>query len=49
MGDGWNVTIGYVVYYDIAYEVTAENQQEGITWTGTVYDGVVSETSYEKV
>jgi len=49
VGYGWNVTIGYVVYYDVTYEVTAENQQEGITWTGTVYDGVVSETSYEKV
>jgi len=48
IGDGWNVTIGYVVYYDITYEVTAENRQEGIIWTGTVYDGVVNETSYEK-
>ena len=47
-GDGWNVTIGHVVYYDTTYEVKAENRHEGITWTGTVYDGVVNETSYEK-
>lgn len=48
IGDGWNVTIGHVVYYDITYEVTSEYRQEGITWTGTVYDGVVNETSYER-
>ena len=42
---GWTVTIGYPVVYDATYEVTA--QYNGITWTGTVHDGAVSETSYE--
>ena len=41
--DGWNVTISYEIHYDITYFVTVENRLEEITWTGTVYDGVVDE------
>ena len=44
---GWNVTIGYPVVHDVTYEVTA--QYNGITWTGTVHDGMVCETSYESL
>jgi hypothetical protein len=48
-GSGWNVTIGYVVYYDIIYNVNATYQQNGaalIEWRGTVHNGAVNETSY---
>jgi hypothetical protein len=52
-GSGWNVTIGYVVYYDIIYNVNVTyvppNSQTGhvvVNWTGTVHNGSVNETSY---
>ena len=48
LGGGWNVTIGWAVIAKPIFEVTAKNRPEGITWTGTVYDGVVNETSYEE-
>jgi hypothetical protein len=48
LGRGWNVTISWAVIANPIFEVTAKNRHEGITWTGTVYDGVVNETNYEE-
>jgi hypothetical protein len=48
-GLGWNITIGNVVYYDITYDITAlyiKNAAVYINWTGTVHNGVVTETNY---
>jgi hypothetical protein len=48
VGDGWNVTIGNVVYYDIIYHVNATYTQNGevlVDWQGTVHNDIVNETS----
>jgi len=49
LGGGWNVTISWVVIAEPLFEVKMEYKNEGITWTGSVYDGVVNETSYGKI
>jgi len=49
IGDGWNVTIGNVVYYGIIYNVEAVYTVNGgvkIDWQGTVHNGEINQTSY---
>jgi hypothetical protein len=52
-GMGWNVTVGYVVYYDMIYHVNAtyvpansQNGQVVVDWQGTWHNGTVTETKY---
>jgi hypothetical protein len=48
VGDGWNVTIGNVVYYDITYHVNVTYTENGVVRVdlhGTVHNDVVNETS----
>ncbi len=52
VGMGWNMTIGYVVYYDITYDVQAiyipsDDGVVAFNWTGTVHnDNITQETCY---
>ncbi len=48
LGGGWNVTIGWAVIANPIFDIQVENRHEEITWTGTVYDGIINETSYEE-
>jgi hypothetical protein len=48
---GWNMTIGYVVYYDITYNVDLLYQPTPasiimVDWQGTVHNGTVTEVGY---
>ena len=45
-GDGWSVTIGHAVTAEVIYEVRAAYDKEGIVWSGTIKDDVITETNY---
>lgn len=45
-GNDWTVSIGLAATAEPFYEVTAENSNAGITWTGTVKDSTITETEY---
>lgn len=45
-GDGWSVTIGHAVTAEVVYEVRAAYDKEGIVWSGTIEDDVITETNY---
>ena len=45
-GDGWTVTVGHAVTAEIVYEVRAEHDKQGIVWSGTIKDDVITETNY---
>ena len=45
-GNGWTVSIGLATTAEPSYEVTAENNAAGITWTGTIKNNTITETGY---
>lgn len=46
--NGWVVSIGHTITLEDIYEISAGNAAAGIAWTGTIQDGVITETSYQK-
>ena len=46
--DEWKMTIGYAITAELqnTYEIIVENKKEGITWTGTMYNRTINETSF---
>ena len=45
-GNDWTVSIGLATTAEPIYDVKAENNTAGITWTGTVKDSTITEIEY---
>ncbi len=45
---GWVVTVSHTVTLEVTYDIKAENSKAGIVWTGSVQNGTVRETGYQR-